>query len=105
VDGTTREILRVTLAAEGIPADFPIRMAETILDYADEDISGHTFLLPHVAQTISSAEGYLHKNEEYFTLYRKYQVESELKFDGVIPPPPSEDEMKEKPVAPPAKKK
>ena len=105
VDEKTREILRVTLAAEGIPADFPVRMAETILDYADEDISGHAFLLPHVAQTTLSAEGYLHKNEEYFTLYRKYQVESELKFDDATPPPLPKDEMKEQPAAPPAKKK
>jgi hypothetical protein len=106
VDDKTREILRVTLVAEGIPADFPVRVAETILDYADEDISGHTFLLPNVAQTTLSAEGYLHKNEEYFTLYRKYQVESELKFDDATPPPLPEDELKEQPAQPtaPAKK-
>ena len=105
VDNQTHEILRVTLMAEGIPADFPVRMAETILDYADQDISGHTFLLPHVAQTILSAEGYLNKNEEMFTLYRKYQVESELKFDTATPPPLPADELKEQPAAPPAKKK
>jgi len=105
VDNQTHEILRVTLAADGIPADFPVRAVETILDYADEDISGRTFLLPHVAQTVLSAEGYLHKNQEVFTLYRKYQVESELKFDDATPPSLREDEMKEQPAAPPAKKK
>jgi hypothetical protein len=105
VNNQTHEILRVTLMAEGIPADFPVRMAETILDYADQDISGHAFLLPHVAQTILSAEGYLNKNEEMFTLYRKYQVESELKFDTATPPALSVDELKEQPAAPPAKKK
>jgi hypothetical protein len=105
VDNKTHQILRVTLVAEGIPADFPVRAAETILDYADEDISGHTFLLPHVAQTTLSAEGYLHKNEEVFTLYRKYQVESELKFDDAAPPPLPADELKEQPATPATKKK
>ena len=34
-----------------------------------------------------AAEGYLTRNDEEFRLYRKYQVESELKFDDVTPPP------------------
>ncbi len=105
VDQKTREILRVTLEAEGIPADFPVKAAETILAYAGQDISGHTFLLPHVARTTLSAEGYLTRNDEEFRLYRKYQVESELKFDDATPPPLPEDELKEQPPAPPAKKK
>jgi hypothetical protein len=74
------------------------------LDYADADISGHAFLLPRVAQTTLTADGYLHRNQEQFSLYRKYEVESELKFDSVTPPPLPADELKEQPAAPPAKK-
>jgi hypothetical protein len=107
VDNKTREILRVTLVAEGIPADFPVKVADTTLDYADQDISGHTFLLPYTSRTIMSAEGYLTRNDDEFRLYRKYQVESELKFDDATPPPLPEDQKKEQPAAPaaPAKKK
>jgi hypothetical protein len=102
VDNKTHEILRVTLAAEGIPADFPVKVAETILDYNFQDISGRTFLLPYTARTLMSAEGYLTRNDEEFRIYRKYQVESELKFDSVTPPPLPEDDKKEQPAAPPA---
>jgi hypothetical protein len=49
-----------------------------------------------------SAEGYLTRNDEEFRIYRKYQVESELKFDSVTPPPLPEDDKKEQPAAPPA---
>jgi hypothetical protein len=105
VDNKTREILRVTLVAEGIPADFPVKSAETTLDYNYQDISGHTFLLPYTARTLMAAEGYLTRNDEEFRIYRKYQVESELKFDDATPPPLPEEEKKEQPAAPPAKKK
>jgi hypothetical protein len=54
-----------------------------------------------------AAEGYLTRNDDEFRLYRKYQVESELKFDDVTPPPLPEDQKKEQPAPPaaPAKKK
>jgi len=107
VDNETREILRVTLEAEGIPADFPVRIASTTLDYNYQDISGHTFLLPYTSRVLMAAEGYLTRNDDEFRLYRKYQVESELKFDDVTPPPLPEDQKKEQPAQPaaPAKKK
>ena len=105
VDNETREILRVTLVAEGIPADFPVKVAETTLDYNYQDISGHTFLLPYTARVLMAAEGYLTRNDAEFRLYRKYQVESELKFDDVTPPPLPEDQKKEQPAPLPAKKK
>jgi hypothetical protein len=105
VDNKTHEILRVTLEAEGIPADFPVRLAETTLDYNYQDISGHTFLLPYTSRIVMSAEGYLTRNDDEFRIYRKYQVESELKFDDATPPPLPEDQVKEQPAAPPAKKK
>jgi hypothetical protein len=104
VDDKTHEILRVTLAAEGIPADFPVKVADTTLDYNYQDISGHTFLLPYTARTLMSAEGYLTRNDEEFRIYRKYQVESELKFDDATPPPLPEDQNKEQPPAPVKKK-
>jgi hypothetical protein len=105
VDNKTHEILRVTLAAEGIPADFPVKVAETTLDYNYQDISGHTFLLPYTSRILMAAEGYLTRNDDEFRIYRKYQVESELKFDDATPPPLPEDQVKEQPATPPAKRK
>ena len=56
VDNETREILRVTLVAEGIPPDFPGKVAETILDYNYQDISGHTFLLPYTSRVLMAGK-------------------------------------------------
>jgi hypothetical protein len=105
VDNKTREIVRVTLVAEGIPADFPVKSAETTLDYDYKDIAGHMFLLPNASRILMAGQGYLTRNDDEFHNYRKYQVESELKFDDATPPPLPEDQLKEQPAAPPAKKK
>ena len=106
VDRKTHEITRVTLEADNIPADFPVKMAQTVLDYRYEDISGHTFLLPRKARTDMAADDYLTRNDTEFRMYRKYQVESELKFDDATPPPlPEEKETPAAPAAPPPAKK
>jgi len=102
VDKDTKMVTRVTLEGTDIPADFPIRAAETTLDYDFQDISGHTFLLPLKATTIMSSAEYLTKNDEEFRVYRKYSAESDIKFDvGDVPAPLSDDKTKE--TAPPPK--
>ena len=103
VDTDTHQVTRVTLDAEKLPADFPVRMARTILDYDFQDISGHRFLLPLKSRTDMSDGEYVTRNDSDFVRYRKYQVESELKFDTDVPPPLPE--TKEAPPPPPAKKK
>src|SRR5205085_2913685 len=55
IDNELRIVTRVTLEAENIPVSFPIRKAETILDYGFADIAGHEFLLPLKSQTDMSA--------------------------------------------------
>jgi hypothetical protein len=96
VDKQTHQVLRVTLDAEDIPASFPIRRADTILDYDFQEISGHTFLLPLKATTIMAASDYMTKNDEEFRVYRKYSAESDIKFDAAdVPAPLTDDKTKE----------
>jgi hypothetical protein len=96
VDKQTHQIMRITLEAEDIPASFPVKRAETILDYDFQEISGHTFLLPLKATTIMAANDYLTKNDEEFRVYRKYSAESDIKFDSTdVPAPLPEDKTKE----------
>ena len=96
VDKETHHVLRVTLDAEDIPASFPVRRAETVLDYDFQDISGHTFLLPLKATTIMAASDYMTKNDEEFRVYRKYSAESDIKFDVTdVPAPLTDDKTKE----------
>ncbi|MBZ5582763.1 MAG: hypothetical protein LAQ30_11285 [Acidobacteriia bacterium] len=103
VNTKTHELTRVTLEAVNLPPEFPVKMARTILDYDYQDISGHRFLLPLKARTDMADSEFFSRNDTEFRNYRKYQVESELKFDTDVPPPLPDDKTKETPP-PPVKK-
>jgi hypothetical protein len=94
VDQDTHVVMRVTLVAENIPPSFPIKHAETILDYDYTDISGHEFLLPLKSETRMTSDGILSKNETEFRFYRKYSAEAEIKYD-ITPDPLPDDKTKE----------
>ena len=104
VDKKTHEIMRITLEAEGIPPSFPVRKAETILDYDYQSISGHTFLLPLKAQTIMAADDYMTRNDEEFRIYRKYSTSSEITFDTETEVPPLPEDKTRETKEPPKKK-
>ena len=95
VDRDTHMVTRVTLEAIDVPAGFPIKRAETVLDYDYQDISGHTFLLPLKASTIMASAEYLTKNDEEFRVYRKYSADTTITFDSETPEPLPEDKTKE----------
>lgn len=101
VDPKSHEVVRVTLEAENLPAGFPVKMAQTILDYDSADIAGHRFLLPIKDLTLMRADDYLSKNETEFRMYRKYSAESELKFDAETPEPLPPEKTKETPATMP----
>ena len=110
VDPNTHVVLRVSVIAENIPADFPVKSAEDILDYDYQDISGNTFLLPLKATVTANLGDYLSRNDKEFRIYRKYSADAVIKYDTeeTGPPPPlEENKTKETPSAPPpaAKKK
>ncbi|MDE3167534.1 MAG: hypothetical protein KGN36_17160 [Acidobacteriota bacterium] len=90
IDNELHLIKRLTLEAENIPVGFPIRAAETILDYDFADISGHDFLLPLKSQSNMSADGILTRNDIEFRLYRKYSAEAEIKYDITPDPLPAD---------------
>jgi hypothetical protein len=102
VDPDAHIVMRVSTIAENIPADFPIRKANDILDYDFQEISGHTFLLPLKSQVLMSGGEVLTKLDEEFRLYRKYSAEAEIKYDTDPLPPLPDDKTKET-VAPDCK--
>jgi hypothetical protein len=101
VDPDTHVVMRVTTIAENIPADFPIRKAEDVLDYDYQEISGHTFLLPLKSQVFMSGGEVLTRLDEEFRLYRKYSAEAEIKYDTDPIPPLPDDKTKETPATQP----
>ena len=95
ISKNSHRVLRVTVKAESIPADFPIQAAESQLDYDFTELSGQKFLLPSSAQVIMAADGSLTKNDERFALYRKYSADSDIKFDTEPLPADTPDKNKE----------
>ncbi len=85
IDSKTRVIRKLTLVAEDLPRDFPVQSAESTLTYREQDLSGHTFLLPSEFETIMSGPQGRDKIEKRFLIYKKYSADSEITF-GDEPP-------------------
>src|ERR1700722_10174312 len=88
VDAQTHAILKLTVVAEGLPADFPVQSAESTLVYREQELSGHTFLLPSTLQVIMDTSDFRDRIDKQFSIYRKYSADSEISFDTVDDPPP-----------------
>jgi hypothetical protein len=101
VDPDIHVVMRVSTIAENIPADFPIRKADDVLDYDFQEISGHTFLLPLKSQVFMTGGEVLTKLDEEFRLYRKYSAEAEIKYDTDPIAPLPDDKTKETPATQP----
>jgi len=100
-DHDTKTILQITLDTVGVPADFPIHQVHIKLDYDHVKIADQDFLLPYHYLLTSSAEKANTVNEADFKAYRKYGAEATITFDDN---PIPEDQLKEQPDTPPAKK-
>jgi len=100
LDKETHKVMCVTVKAEDIPADFPVKAAETRLYYDYVELSGHTFLLPLRSVITMAGDDYLNRNDEQFRIYRKYEVSSGLSFDDVDSKPLPPDDSKTKEGAP-----
>lgn len=97
VDQETRQVLRVSLQAVEIPAGFPVRQAETTLDYDYQMLGDQEFLLPLKGEVRMAGDDVLTKNDNEFRLYHKYSSESAIKYDTDTPAPLPEDQTKEQP--------
>ena len=81
VDNENRTVTRLVQKAEDIPADFPIRRAESLLDYDYADVGGFKFLLPSRGEVQMDGSEYLSDNINIYEYYRKYEVGSSISFD------------------------
>lgn len=80
-DRDSRSVMRITMEADDIPADFPIRSASETLDYDSIAISGVKFILPlKVEMRMRDARSAM-KNEAAFRLYNKFGADTSIIFD------------------------
>ena len=94
-DQYTGVIYQITFNAVDVPPGFPIRKAQTKLDYDFVDIGGSKYLVPLKARVLMhTADNVNTRNEQEFTLYRKFGTESNITF---TPPPLDESKTTEQP--------
>jgi hypothetical protein len=92
-DRDSRSVMRITMEADDIPADFPIRSASETLDYDSIAISGEKFILPLKVQMQMRDGKSAMKNEAAFRLYNKFGADTSITFDASdsAAPEPSSD--------------
>ena len=81
VDSETHQVTRLLTVAENIPPDFPVRSAQTRLDYDYADIGGHPFLLPYRGEVQMTGSDILSKNLLDYLHYKKYSADSAITYD------------------------
>ncbi len=91
-DPDTGTILRITVQAVGLPADFLAREANTVIDYGIVYIGGRAYILPARAISFIRTDAQKNRNDIEFMNYRKFDTESVLLFTnsnvkyGPLPP-------------------
>jgi hypothetical protein len=82
VDKDTRRVLRIEQRTTGFPPGYPFSRTECILEYGFARIGPGTYLLPTSSQNTScaSGSGTCSRNQIQFRNYRKFTVESTMKY-------------------------
>jgi len=84
----TKQVMRVKLDCDDIPADFPIQSVSLELNYDKAEISGKEYVLPS-SSDVRSREGRLVSwNEVSYHAYHKYSTDASISFDTPDTPPP-----------------
>ena len=85
VDPATGQALRITSAADALPAGFPVDKLTSTLEYAPTEIGGRAFLLPRTAEVEMNAGTYCTRNSIEFQTYHKFDAAAGVSFGPVAP--------------------
>lgn len=86
IDKDTRRVLRIEQRSVSMPQDFPLRKAESTLEYGFVRIEQGTYLLPALSENLGcwSGSGSCSRNAIKFQNYRKFSTDSTIKFDKFV---------------------
>jgi hypothetical protein len=85
IDAASHSVLRIQYIADEIPSGFPVRAAETTVDYEEAEIGGQRYLLPSRAEGTARTNKTAAKNESLFRNYRKFSADSLIQFGDPAP--------------------
>jgi hypothetical protein len=82
IDKDTRRVLRIEQRTTGLPQDYPLSRAETVLTYAFVKIDNKPYLLPAGSENLGCARGSgaCTRNVIEFKNYKKFTTESTVNF-------------------------
>ncbi len=82
IDPNTMDVRRVSIEADNVPKEFPIRESALTVDYSYFSIGAQQYLLPKIATLyVRQGKRRLARNEKEFREYRRYTGESTIRFD------------------------
>ena len=84
-DKATNRVLRITLEADGLPKNFPVRHASQVLDYDFVKIGDAEYLLPLTSEFRSFARHRSSRNLVEFRNYRKFSADAKISFEDGSP--------------------
>ena len=88
VDAVTLDLMRLTSAADDIPAKLRLKSTITVLDYGRVAVGRSTFLLPKGSElTMVESDGVEYRNRNTFSSCHQFTGESVIKFDEPAPEP------------------
>ncbi len=85
IDDRKHFVHRITLHADGIPADFPVQEVGLVLDYDYTRIGDSDYLLPLEFELRSREGTHLIKNDVTYDSYRKFNADTNILFDSPAP--------------------
>jgi hypothetical protein len=83
VDASTSEVTRIT-SRLALPVNFPIQVAERVVDYKQTAIAGKTFNLPSHSEVRMQDGSNIYENKIDFKSYQRFAVESTIRFGGSL---------------------
>jgi hypothetical protein len=95
IDLATSRVLRISLEADNIPADFPVHQAGEVLNYDFVKIGDSESLLPSTAEFHSLVDHAATKNVVEFHNYRKFSADAKFIVEDTDAPPPNDDKGNE----------
>lgn len=81
IDSENLQILKIASSLE-LPIGFPIKMAQTTVEYRPVEIAGKVFNLPYKSEVRLEDSAHLFVNEIEFRNYHKFSVQSTIHYDG-----------------------
>jgi hypothetical protein len=80
VDAETRQVIRLTIDSEDMPAESPTREVHIALEYRHQKIGDREFLLPSRSVSRMVVKDRVMRLDSQFTAYQKFSADTEIKY-------------------------